>query len=229
MKNLFTTFALIVFAVFLLATCKHEATQIIITKDTTNNNPPVTPTPTYDSVCFNTQILPLITSSCAQSGCHDPITEEEDLNLTTYSAISKLAKDGDLIEYITHTKESKRMPPPPQPRMDTANISLIKKWIKEGRRNTICNTSNCDTTNVAYGTHIVPLMNTYCKACHNTGNKEGNINLDNYSDVKSQTLSGNLICSITNTGCKFMPQGGAMLSTCNIRKIKIWAANNCPQ
>ncbi len=227
MKNIFITFGLIIFTVLLLATCKHEPTQIILTKDTSNNNPPVTPT--YDSVCFNTQILPLINASCAQAGCHDAITREEGLNLTSYASIRSLALKGDLVSYITTTKASKRMPPPPQQPMDTANINLIKKWIAEGAKNTICNTGNCDTNNVAYGKHIVPLINTYCKACHNTSNKQGNINLDNYTDVKNQTLTGHLICCITNAGCKFMPQGGAMLSTCNIRKIEIWAANNCPQ
>ncbi len=72
-------------------------------------------------------------------------------------------------------------------------------------------------------------MNTYCKGCHNSSNVGGGVNLDNYADVKTSTLTGKMICTITANGCAIMPKGGPALSNCNIRKIKIWAAANCPQ
>jgi hypothetical protein len=216
---------LIVLAVVLFfKNCKHEPDVVLVkggTADTTKNVPQPT------EVCFNTQILPLITSSCAQSGCHDAITREEGLVLNSYNGIMNLGTK-DLLKYIKLTS-GKMMPPPPQPRMSQANIDLIQRWVNEGAKNTICNPTECDTLNVKYTTHIAPLMNTFCLGCHNNANKSGNVNLDNYADVKTNTQVGKLICTITANGCAIMPKGGPSLSDCNIQKIKIWAANNCPQ
>jgi hypothetical protein len=217
-------------ALAIFSTCKHQTTEIVAglgNQNDTTHNDPIVILPSNDSVCFNTQILPLIMASCAQAGCHDAISKVEDLNLTSYAGIKAMGT-GTLITYITKTT-GKVMPPQPQPRMDTANINLIKRWIKEGAKNRICNQTSCDTSNVLYSTHIISIMNTYCKGCHNSGNKGGAISLDNYADVKTQTLTGNLICSITNKGCKFMPQGGSSLGLCDMRKIQIWASKNCPQ
>ncbi len=209
----------------ILSTCKHEPTQIPIG----NNNPIDTNIVTYDSVCFNTQILPLITASCAQAGCHDPIKHEEDLILNSYSGIMKLGTDKLLIA-VKLTSGKKMMPPLPQPRLDTASINLIQRWINEGSKNRICIPGVCDTVNVKYATHIAPVLNTYCKGCHNTGNKGGNVNLDNYTDAKNNTLSGKVLCSVTATsGCALMPKGGPALSPCNIRKLQLWVAANCLQ
>lgn len=226
MKQIITffTFSLIV----LLSNCKHEPEIKVFsgfTKDTTQITD--TLTPASDSVCFSTQILPLITASCAQVGCHDAITQEEGLILNSYTGIMNMGTK-DLVKYITLTS-GKMMPPPPQPRMDTANINLIKKWIAQGAKNSNCNTSKCDTSNVLYSNQIAPIVNTYCKGCHNTSNKGGNVNLDNYADVKASTLTGKLLFTINSSAYTLMPKGGPKLSACNLRKIQIWANNNCPQ
>jgi hypothetical protein len=217
-------------ALAIFSNCKHQATEItkgIGNNTDTTHQDTIVIIPANDSVCFNTQILPLVMASCAQAGCHNAISRVEGLNLTSYNDIMAMGANT-LVTYITKTT-GKVMPPKPQPRMDTASINLIKRWVKEGAKNRICNQTTCDTSNVLYSTHITPIMNTYCQGCHNSGNKGGNINLDNYTDMKTQTLTGSLICSITNTGCKFMPQGGSSLSFCDIRKIQIWASKNCPQ
>ncbi len=212
---------------FVLVACKHEP-EIVLRKGTpTDTTHTIVVPAANDSVCFNTQILPLITASCAQSGCHDAITAEEGLTLNSYAGIMNMGT-SDLVRYIT-LNSNKRMPPPPQPKMDTANINLIKRWVAEGAKNRICAPTNCDTTNVAYSTHIAPLINTYCKGCHNLNNKGGGVNLDNYTDTKASALTGKMVCSITANGCAVMPKGGPALSKCNIRKIQIWASNNCPQ
>lgn len=215
----------ILLGVILLTTCKHQSTQNPIGSGNPIDNPVVTPT--NDSVCFSSQILPMILANCAQTGCHNAVDRAEGLVLTTYTSISNLVKNNVLVSSIT-TTSSKRMPYR-QPAMDTASINLIKRWIKEGSKNRTCTTNACDTANVLYSTHISPVINTYCKGCHNAGNKGGNINLDNYTDVKTQTSTGNLICAISFTGCKNMPQTGSKLSTCNIRKFIIWKNHNFPQ
>ena len=109
------------------------------------------------------------------------------------------------------------------------NINLIKKWIAEGAKNSNCIPINCDTSNVLYSNEIAPIINTYCKGCHNTGNKGGNVNLDNFADVKASTLTGKLLFTINASAYTLMPKGGPKLSNCNLRKIQIWADKNCPQ
>ncbi|MDP1727828.1 MAG: hypothetical protein Q8M15_13670 [Bacteroidota bacterium] len=223
MKQIIPGIIIVIFVV-ILSTCKHEPTQIPLGNNPIDTNIIVT----YDSVCFNTQILPLITSSCAQAGCHDPIKHEEDLILNSYSGIMKLGTDKLLIA-VKLSSGKKMMPPLPQPRLDSTSINLIQRWINEGSKNRICIPSVCDTVNVKYATHIAPVLNTYCKGCHNAGNKGGNVNLDNYTDAKNNTIFGKVLCSVTATsGCALMPKGGPALSSCNIRKLQLWAAANCP-
>jgi hypothetical protein len=207
--------------------CKHETTTIINGGNGVTDTTKIIDNPKNDSVCFNTQILPLITASCAQVGCHDANSRVEGLILNSYSGIMNMGTK-DLLKYIKLTS-GKMMPPPPQPRMEQANIDIIQRWVNEGAKNRICNPTSCDTLNVKYTSHIAPIMNTYCKGCHNSSNVGGGVNLDNYADVKTSTLTGKMICTITANGCAIMPKGGPTLSNCNIRKIKIWAAANCPQ
>lgn len=207
--------------------CKHETTTIINGGNGLTDTTKIVEEPKNDSVCFNTQILPLITASCAQVGCHDANSRVEGLVLNSYTGIKRMGTNT-LVTYITK-KTGKVMPPLPQPRMDTASINLIKRWIAEGAKERNCNPTSCDTLNVKYTSHIAPIMNTYCKGCHNSNNVGGGVNLDNYADVKTSTLTGKMICTITANGCAIMPKGGPALSTCNVRKIKIWAATNCPQ
>ncbi|MFZ4798664.1 MAG: hypothetical protein ACOYMA_14290 [Bacteroidia bacterium] len=212
--------------VITFATCKHEPTYII-----SGNNPidtvTVKPIPTNDSICFNTQILPLIKASCAQVGCHDAITREEGLVLDSYAGIKNLGT-SNMMAYI-NKNSGKVMPPFPQPRLDAASKALLNKWIAEGAKNRICTPTICDTANVKYTTHIAPIMNIYCKGCHNTTNAGGTVNLDNYASVKTSATTGKMICTITANGCAIMPKGGPSLSKCDIRKIQIWAATGCPQ
>jgi hypothetical protein len=211
--------------VITFATCKHEPIYKII--GNVSNNPIDTTTSANDSICFNTQILPLIKASCAQTGCHDAITREEGIVLDSYNGIKALGT-ADLMKYI-NLSYGKVMPPLPQPRLDAASKALLNKWIAEGAKNRICTPTVCDTANVKYTTHIAPIMNIYCKGCHNTTNAGGAVNLDNYTSTKTSATTGKMICTITANGCAIMPKGGPSLSKCDIRKIEIWAATGCPQ
>jgi hypothetical protein len=226
---------LITISLALYTSCKHEPTQIYTGGnglDTTKkDNTPIINPPKNDSVCFNTQVLPLILNNCAMSGCHDKITKEEDLDLTTYAGIRSIVTpynmDSELLKEIQRTG-SKRMPPPPMAALDTVAINMLKKWINQGATNKIC-IDDCDTSSVKYSTHIVPLINTYCKGCHQTSSPSGGIVLENLAQVQSQIISGKFMCSIKWSGCSNMPKGGSKFSNCNIRKFEIWQNTGFPQ
>lgn len=204
----------------LLVTCKHEPTEPPL--DPNNNTVPTNPVP--DSVCFNTQIMPLFSASCAMtSGCHNATNPQKGLVLTSYLEIKTNLKD--IMEEI----EDGKMPYNPYPKLDAATINLLKRWINEGATERNCSATVCDTTLVKYTTHIAPLMVNYCRGCHNAASAGGNVKLDTYDNVKANVQTpGKVICAITANGCTLMPKGGSSIGFCNIRKIQIWAENNFP-
>ena len=90
--------------------------------------------------------------------------------------------------------------------------------------------SNCDTTSVmSYTTHIKPILDNSCTAnCHN-GVGAGH-SLKTWASVNGDAVSGALYGSVSWNGtAQQMPQGAAnKISTCDITKIKNWAAAGAP-
>lgn len=220
--KLFPAVLLLLFALF-FSYCKHhpDLTQIVPTPtDTTGNEIPCNP----DSVYFVNDILPIIASNCAKSGCHDPITQEKDLVLNSYAGIMDIVKkfqpnNSDLYKVITENNPDDIMPPPPNSPLTADQIALIYKWIMQGAPNNSCN--SCDTSAVSFSQHIMPIMNQSCKACHSGASPSAGILLTDYSQVKAQVLNGKLVPSVKRTGPKPMPPA-ASLPTCSINKIAAW-------
>ncbi len=197
--------------------CKHDPAE------------PVTQVPILgDSICFNTQILPLFVSNCAMTACHNTISKADGYQFTDYAGIKVGINNGKILETIKATDPGDRMPPAgPLP---AAQIQLIEKWIAQGATEKIC-TNNCDTFMVKYTTHIASVISTNCLGCHSgAATSGGGIKLDSYSHVQSQTMNGKLICSVQQAGgCSPMPKYANKLSFCDIRKIELWKAAGCPQ
>lgn len=87
--------------------------------------------------------------------------------------------------------------------------------------------SACDTTNVTFSGTIVTLLSDNCYSCHanNTAaNFGGNIHLENYSDVV--TNSPQIAQSVKHTGSITpMPKNGGMIKSCSITQFDIWVRN----
>lgn len=209
----------------LIVSCKHELPFTL-------QDPPVaggTQTCSSDTVYFQNKVLPLLNSSCAMSGCHDAITHKEGINLTTYASIvgTSGVRPGNAANSKLYTVLSKtggdQMPPKPAAAFTTAQKDIIYKWIQQGAKNNACN--DCDTTLFTYTAAIAPVMNTYCKGCHNPSSLGGGIDLSVYTGVKAVASNGKLVGSITHAaGFIAMPQGGNSLSDCRITQIKKWIA-----
>jgi len=88
----------------------------------------------------------------------------------------------------------------------------------------------CDTLNVTYKLTIKPVLErNNCLNCHNTGLSSGGVNLDNYSSLAPTIASGKLLSSVNHDGkASKMPQGGAKISDCDLKKIEIWIKNGAP-
>ena len=88
----------------------------------------------------------------------------------------------------------------------------------------------CDTLNVTYKLTIKPILErNNCLNCHNTGLNSGGVNLDNYSSLAPTIASGKLLSSVNHDGkASKMPQGGAKIPDCDLKKIEIWIKNGAP-
>lgn len=84
----------------------------------------------------------------------------------------------------------------------------------------------CDSTNVTYSNTIAPLLNNLCVGCHSSAST---IKLNNYENVKIQADNGKLLGSINHlNGYQAMPQGGAKLDECTLKKFSKWVSDGAP-
>ncbi len=204
------------FVLIFFERCKHNPTE------------EVNPFPPYNGeVCFSSDILPLVISTCAKPGCHDAIYHKEHLSLTDYNSIRSKALSGDLMKYARFGNSEMRVSTPAfqsLTTLDIVSLSMIQKWISQGAPNTICN--NCDTVNVKYATHILPFIQKNCLGCHASS---AVTQLTNYTQLKASVDNSKLNCVINHSvGCRPMPEGGSKLSDCKIRMVQMWIDTGAP-
>lgn len=186
-------------------------------------------------ICFETEVLPIFQSNCTQSGCHNSTDRTEGYVFDSYENIVSRGivpgdyKKSEVYKAIVPLVGSS-MPPSPYERLSDEQISTIALWIEEGAQNTTnCASNLCDTTAITFSTAIKPILQTYCYGCHAGSAPQGNINLSNYTGVKTTAQNGTLVGSIEHTGnYSPMPQNANKLSTCTIEKFKIWVAAGAP-
>lgn len=213
----------------ILVSCKHEIPVQIIESPVSGGEQ----TCSADTVYFQNKVLPLINSSCAMSGCHDAITHEDGVNLSTYGNIMATGgvrpgnpASSKLYKVLNETGGD-RMPPPPAAAFTQAQKDIIYKWILQGALNNACN--DCDTTVFTYSDAVAPLMNTYCRGCHNPSSLGGGIDVSTYAGVRSIALNGKLMGSIKHhAGFIAMPQGSTKLSDCKIEQVQKWVTAGSP-
>lgn len=240
-------FAFILFQLLGLGSCKHDPFFVgdITPIDTTGNPIDTTDTPidtnmvdTAGIACdpevvyFNRDILPILRSNCAFSGCHDAATSQDGVNLETYETVNATADvdpfdlDGsDIYRKIIDDDPDDRMPPPPNAPLNQAQIQLIAKWILQGAVNLECdeNAGSCNTTNVSYASDVQPVIQNNCVGCHSGGAPSGGIQLSTYADVKLVAENGRLFGAISwQDGFVNMPFGGDQLPQCTIDQIEAW-------
>ena len=230
----------IMVAIVFMVACEHDPVvdpvdpgpdpidTIVDPIDTTVNGTPCDPNVVY----FNMQILPLLKSNCAKSGCHDAISHQEDIILDSYQNVMGSdviepfdLSDSDLFEVITENDPDKQMPPAPNQRLNAEQINLIASWILQGAKDLTCdeNAGQCNTDNITYVDFVSPLLTTYCVGCHSGGAPSGGISLNTYAGVQTVALNGRLYGAISHSaGFTPMPFGSAKLPQCSIDKIKAW-------
>ncbi len=214
----------VAFLLMWMGSCTHEPGVYY------DNTPKVSNQCSADTVYFQNDILPLLNSTCAISGCHDAATGREGVVLTDYAAVMKTGGIN-----VQNPAESKiyralgkggedRMPPPPASAWTAEQQNALLTWIGQGALNNACADTTCDTTNVTFKKSVDPIFQKYCYGCHSAGNASGGIDLTNFSQLAILIDNGALLGSIRQeSGFIPMPKGGNKLSDCEITTIAIWA------
>jgi hypothetical protein len=188
------------------------------------------------SICFESEILPIIQANCATIGCHNSTTAADGYDLSTYEGIMRAVKPGNgrnskIVKVMLEDKEEKRMPPPPAAPMSSQFIELVIQWIDKGAGHVVgCSLEvGCDTSSVSFSADITPVLNDFCVSCHNASAPSGGVVLSTYNGVKSVADDGRLVGSVFHLpGFSPMPPSGTRLDECKLNKIKAWGNAGAP-
>lgn len=179
--------------------------------------------------CFSRDILPVLTSRCATTACHDAVSHKEGYVFSSYSTTMTAVTPGNpgnskLYEVIKLSDGEEKMPPAGKAQLTLAEIDSIAAWIRYGALNSFCG-ENCDTINpVTFTSVIWPVVQSSCTGCHSGSSPSGGVALANYDNVAAAAANGSLINSLKGNGVTKMPIGGSF-SACRIRQFEIWIKN----
>jgi hypothetical protein len=183
-----------------------------------------------DVIYFEMQVLPVLRSNCALSGCHNTASAQDGIVLENYESLLQSdvveafnLDESDLYEVLVEDKIEKRMPPAPRDPLLESQINLVRQWIMQGAQNLSCENTTCDLDNISFSNDVNPIIETFCKGCHSGPAPSGGVSLDNYNAILSVVNSGQLMGAISwSNGFVRMPQNQDKLDDCTIEKINTW-------
>jgi hypothetical protein len=111
---------------------------------------------------------------------------------------------------------------------------LTTSCYKDNEEELYPKVSDCDTLLVSYSTGVVPILESFCYACHdetNNASLASGVNLEGYDNLMLHIESGSFLSSIVQDGnASFMPKNSNKLADCNVAIIRNWinegASNN---
>jgi len=200
------------------------------TSTTGGTTPPITGgSNSGDPVCFTRDLLPVLSSSCGITGCHDQTTRRDGYVINSYASImSNLVKAGSPTTSKLYTSvNNNSMPPSGYAKLTQAVKDSIYNWIKNGALNSVC-VSTCDTTGViTYAKQISALLSANCVSCHTGSSAQKGILLDSYASVKNYLDNGRLMAAVKGTSIQMPP--GYKISNCQMRQLELWKATGATQ
>jgi mono/diheme cytochrome c family protein len=212
--------------VFIIAvvSCQHEPIVGSGSSNSGNNN-----NPPFTGVCFESDLLPLIQSSCGKgTNCHGVGSKEG--VLVSYETIMAFDKGEGIRPFkpfesdIFKKVDKNEMPKGADP-WTSAQKEMLKDWIVQGAIDTK-NCATCDTNKFTYKA-VASIIAKKCISCHEVGNASNrNVRLKEYQDVKSTVVNKTLIPAIEHTGPYKMPAPPLKkLEDCEITVIKKWISD----
>jgi hypothetical protein len=134
-KIIYRLVLLLYFTVIGYSSCTYQKEQISPQDVCTDALP--------DSVIFNKNILPILISNCAMTGCHSNSNPAGNLDLSAGNAYSQLSKKGSGYINVSNpnysilysTLISVSSPMPPSGSLSSCDLQLIKNWMSQGGKN----------------------------------------------------------------------------------------------
>lgn len=202
-------------------------------------NPPASTVPAggipavSDTICFNTDVLPLYVSYCGSAGCHDAGSHREGVITTDYGHIMNGIRPKNVSNSEYYKIIGDEMPPRSSPQMTATHTALIKKWIEQGALNTQC-TNVCDTNSYTYSNAIQTIISTNCGGCHGSKPGSANIYLGDYASAKTYITANtsiflNSINYVSSLAVSKRMPPSAKLVDCKIIQIEKWIQKGYPQ
>lgn len=224
-------------AIFISQSCRHQVEAPPGAGNGGDSTVTGTPADACDpnKIYFQQQVLPILISNCALSGCHDDASHQEGVTLTSYQKVMSTAGirpgrpgNSELYERITDTDPRDRMPRPPQAPLAPAQVQLIRQWIEQGAQNLICQ-NMCDSASFTYSGAIRTIISNKCQGCHSGIAASAGIDLSTYAGIKAKVTDGRLWGAVNHqAGFSAMPKNGAKLSDCEIAQIRKWIDSGSP-
>jgi Planctomycete cytochrome C. len=195
----------------------------------TNTNPPSS----TDTICFVQNILPMLTSSCGITNCHDATTHQAGYTLTSYATLTQrtgaivAGNPGASTIYRSMTASGEDIMPP-SGALPATQLATFNKWITNGAQNSDCPLVTCDTaTTIKFSTQVWPIIQNNCLGCHNVSNASGGVDLSSYTQVKlyaDNLRSGTSVLDgvIRQILGFFAMPPSYKLDKCSIRTVELW-------
>ncbi len=80
---------------------------------------------------YTLAIKAIMDANCAQSGCHDPITKEHDLDLSTYAGVKFGFQSHDVLCSVNHGSGCDPMPDG-SPKLSQDILDRLACWARNG-------------------------------------------------------------------------------------------------
>ena len=206
-----------------VASCKHE--PIIPDFGET-----VSPICDSDTVYFVNDILPFLNANCAQSGCHDTQTARHGIILSSYEDMINsgvvepgYSAESKMIEVMTAQDLRNIMPPTSTTiNLTDEQITMVETWIDQGARNNACLDLICDSVDISFSDHILPLIEQRCQGCHLGSGSIGGFGLTNYDEISG--ISSFALFQVMNhdSGYPAMPPNLPKLDSCKLQVVRVW-------
>lgn len=236
-KVLFIFFALLISVLFLN-----------FTKNNTDNWEKPTATDCDSTIVyFQQQILPILQSNCAKSGCHTEKDHKHGVILNNYENVMRTIEfeeeddddddghhrgrsrerehdrnsDNDLVKVLQRNK----MPPYPHKPLTTAQKNLIYQWVEQGMQNNSCEETVTLEPNkmVSFKNEVFPIVQENCLGCHSQPNPSNDYDFSKPEVFQTIAKTGKIYLAISHAdGATAMPFLGDKLPQAKIDLIKKW-------
>jgi hypothetical protein len=152
-----------------------------------------------DTVCFNTQVLPILKRSCNMNGCHNATTSAGNFTATNYETVKNAITPGfpqtsRLSQAISTVNGTIKMPPGNP--LTIQERSIINSWIAQGGLNKTCVDTSTHIpdppVSVCFKQSILPIFVSSCAStvgCHNSTSHAEGYTLTDYATITSRSGS----------------------------------------